>query len=98
MVKPALAKEKMDAERGTETRGKRGAQDTGRMRARKTELNPIARYFQELRLEWSKVTYPGKKELWQSTLVVFIFSILVTAVIALYDLLVSFILRFLFGV
>ncbi len=61
-----------------------------------SELNPIARYIMELRLEWSKITFPEKKELWRSTLVVFIFTIAVTAVIAVYDMLVTFVFSFLF--
>jgi len=59
--------------------------------------NPVARYFSELRLEWKKITYPDRKELWRSTLVVFIFSVAVTLVIAFYDFIVSLAFRFLFG-
>ncbi len=74
------------------------AKSEPRVRAKsRVESNPIARYFNELRIEWSKVTLPGKKELVQSTIVVFFFSILVTAVIAVYDMLVTFVFSFLFG-
>ncbi len=78
------------------SKAERGA--TGSARAdtgSRTETNAVSRYFNELRIEWSKITFPSKKELWQSTIVVFIFSIAVTMVIAFYDILVTLLFRFL---
>jgi len=63
-----------------------GARAPRRPRA---ETNPIARYFQELRMEWHKITFPERKELYRSTVVVFIFTIIVTAIISLFDALVT---------
>jgi len=63
-----------------------GARGTRRPRA---ETNPITRYFQELKMEWNKITFPERKELYRSTVVVFIFTIIVTAIISLFDALVT---------
>ncbi len=76
----------------------KGKGDAARSRRRsRTELNPIARYFQELRMEWNKITFPERKELYRSTAVVFIFTIVVTVVIALFDLLVAEVFTFVLG-
>jgi len=65
--------------------------------ARAGDVNPVARYFLELKSEWNKITFPGRKELIRSTIVVFIFTVLVTTVIAAYDFLVSLVFGRLFG-
>ena len=72
------------------TRGRGGS-------ARGAELNPIARYFLELKTEWHKITFPDRKELVRSTVVVFIFTVIVTLVIAAYDFLVSVVFQKLFS-
>lgn len=77
--------------RKPEKGGPRAAGDRG------AELNPVARYFQELKAEWKKITFPNRKELTRSTIVVFIFTLLVTGVIATYDFLVSLVFGRLFG-
>jgi len=59
-------------------------------RASRSDLNPLARYFRELKMEWNKITFPERKELYRSTTVVFIFTVLVTIVISVFDLLVTF--------
>lgn len=58
-------------------------------RRQRAETNPLTRYFQELKMEWNKITFPERKELYRSTVVVFIFTIIVTAIISLFDALVT---------
>ncbi len=70
-------------------RNKRKSEEARRRRRSRTEANPIARYFQELKMEWSKITFPERKELYRSTVVVFIFTIIVTAIISVFDMLVT---------
>ena len=49
----------------------------------------MRKYFSELKFEWQKITFPTRKELTQSTIVVFLFTLLLMAVIATYDWLMS---------
>ena len=49
----------------------------------------IRRYFSELKFEWQKITFPTKKELTQSTIVVFLFTLILMVIIATYDWLMS---------
>jgi preprotein translocase SecE subunit len=49
----------------------------------------MRRYFSELKFEWQKITFPTRKELTQSTIVVFLFTLILMAVIATYDWLMS---------
>jgi preprotein translocase subunit SecE len=46
-------------------------------------------YFVSLRVEWGKLTFPTRKELVQSTIVVFLFTMLLMAIISAYDALMS---------
>jgi preprotein translocase SecE subunit len=46
-------------------------------------------YFDELRFEWKKISFPSRKELQQSTVVVFVFTLLVMTIISVFDLAVS---------
>lgn len=57
----------------------------------RSDLNPVARYFQELRMEWNKVTFPDRKELTRSTIVVFIFTVIMTIVVSVFDAIITFI-------
>lgn len=76
----------------------KGKGDAPKTRRRsRTDLNPVARYFQELRMEWNKITFPERKELYRSTVVVFIFTVVVTMVIAVFDLAVAEVFTFLLG-
>lgn len=50
-------------------------------------------YFSSLKFEWQKVTFPSRKELTQSTIVVFLFTIILMAVLSLYDYLMSLLLN-----
>jgi preprotein translocase SecE subunit len=63
----------------------------------RTDLNPIARYIQELRMEWNKITFPERKELYRSTVVVFIFTVVFTMVIAVFDLVVARVFLYVLG-
>jgi preprotein translocase subunit SecE len=47
-------------------------------------------YFIELKYEWQKVTFPTRKELIQSTTVVFLFTIVLMTVMSLYDMAITF--------
>lgn len=76
----------------------KGKGDAAKVRKRsRSDLNFIARYFQELRMEWNKITFPERKELYRSTTVVFIFTLAVTMVIAAFDLLVAEVFTFILG-
>jgi preprotein translocase subunit SecE len=68
---------------------KRKSEEARRRRRSRTEANPLTRYFQELKTEWNKITFPERKELYRSTVVVFIFTIIVTAIISVFDMLVT---------
>lgn len=52
-------------------------------------LDGIKEYFRSLKYEWLKITFPTRKELAQSTTVVFIFTIVLMVVISAYDLFMS---------
>ena len=54
-------------------------------------LDKVKDYFVSLKYEWLKLTFPTRKELTQSTIVVFLFTILLMVIISLYDVLVSFV-------
>jgi len=69
----------------------------GRRRSR-AETNAITRYFQELKMEWKKITFPERKELYRSTVVVFIFTLIVTAIISLFDMFVTKVFSFILPV
>ncbi len=60
-------------------------------RAPKMDTNPLARYFQELRMEWNKITFPERKELYRSTIVVFIFTVVMTLIVSFFDATIAFI-------
>lgn len=64
----------------------------------RTESNPITHYFQELKMEWNKITFPERKELYRSTVVVFIFTVIVTAIISLFDMFVTKVFSFILPV
>jgi preprotein translocase SecE subunit len=49
----------------------------------------LKNYFNELSFEWKKISFPSRKELQQSTVVVFVFTLLVMSVISVFDLAVS---------
>jgi preprotein translocase subunit SecE len=70
-------------------REKGKSEETRRRRRSRAETNPVARYFQELKTEWNKITFPERKELYRSTVVVFIFTTIVTAIISVFDMLVT---------
>ena len=40
-------------------------------------------------MEWNKITFPERKELYRSTVVVFMFTVAVTLVISLFELIVT---------
>ena len=48
-------------------------------------LSGIVEYFSSLRYEWMKVTFPTKKEWTQSTIVVFLFVLILMTIISVYD-------------
>jgi preprotein translocase SecE subunit len=58
-----------------------------------TPVGRVRHYFSELRYELKKVTFPGTKEWINSTIVVFIFTLLLMGVISLFDVVVSFIFQ-----
>ncbi|HTY07547.1 MAG TPA: preprotein translocase subunit SecE [Candidatus Edwardsbacteria bacterium] len=46
----------------------------------------IWQFFQEVKVEFTKVSWPSREELWQSTLIVIIVSGIVAAFIGIVDL------------
>ena len=48
-------------------------------------MRGIRDYFVSLKIEWGKISFPTKKELIQSTIVVFLFTVILMFVISLYD-------------
>lgn len=58
---------------------------------KKSFADNVKDYFISLKYEWLKLTFPTRKELTQSTIVVFLFTIVLMLVISLYDVLVSFV-------
>lgn len=50
----------------------------------------LAKYFEELKFEWVKITFPTKKELTQSTIVVFLFTMILMTILSAYDMAMSF--------
>lgn len=64
---------------------------TGKAEAERPALSQRMRdYFVSLKYEWQKVTFPTRKELIQSTIVVFLFTIILMAIISAYDVAMSF--------
>ena len=58
---------------------------------RRPALGAARDYFQSLKFEWLKIAFPTRKELTQSTIVVFLFTIILMVVISFYDALMSFV-------
>jgi preprotein translocase subunit SecE len=46
----------------------------------------ILQFFREVKVEFTKVSWPSSRELWQSTLIVFVVSAIVAAFIGAVDL------------
>ena len=55
-------------------------------------MESILRYFREAKAELRRVTWPTKKQLWYSTLVVVIVALLAAAYLGLVDMLLTAIL------
>jgi preprotein translocase SecE subunit len=70
-----------------------GAQTPPSGEAKGTGVDRVRNYFSELRYELKKVSFPSNKELVQSTIVVFVFTLLLMAVISAFDLVVSLIFQ-----
>ncbi|MDI6739891.1 MAG: preprotein translocase subunit SecE [Candidatus Edwardsbacteria bacterium] len=49
----------------------------------------ILQFFREVKVEFTKVSWPSSRELWQSTLIVFVVSAIVAAFIGLVDISLS---------
>lgn len=56
-------------------------------------LERVKHYFTELKFEWKKITFPTRKELIQSTIVVFVFTLLIMGVIVAMDFFIGWIFR-----
>lgn len=53
----------------------------------------LQKYGNELYYEWKKITFPDRKQLWQSVMVVFIFCIFLMLVVTVYDIAVGWAFR-----
>ena len=49
------------------------------------------KYFEELKFEWAKITFPTRKELTQSTIVVFLFTMILMVILSGYDAFMTFV-------
>ncbi len=49
----------------------------------------VKKYLEELKFEWVKITFPTKKELTQSTIVVFLFTVILMVILSAYDALMT---------
>jgi preprotein translocase subunit SecE len=56
---------------------------------RRTFAQGAGDYFRSLKFEWLKLTFPTRKELIQSTIVVFLFTTVLMLAISLFDLIMS---------
>ena len=69
----------------------KASKKTGKSEVERLSLGQRMRdYFVSLKYEWQKVTFPTRKELIQSTTVVFLFTIILMAIISAYDMVMSF--------
>ena len=59
-------------------------------------MGNVLTFIREARAELRKVTWPGKKQVWYSTLVVIAFTLFVSAYLGLVDLLLTGVLSKLF--
>ena len=57
----------------------------------------LSGYFQELRAEWNKITFPDRKDLTRSTISVFLITGLLMGIIVGFNAIVSFIFQAIFG-
>jgi len=60
-------------------------------------MEKILSFVREARAELKKVTWPGKKEVWYSTLVVIVFTLFVAAYLGVIDLALTGLLSRLIG-
>ena len=51
----------------------------------------VKKYFEELKFEWVKISFPNRKELTQSTIVVFLFTVFLMLILSTYDAFMSFV-------
>ena len=56
---------------------------------RRTFSQGVTDYFRSLKFEWLKLTFPTRKELIQSTIVVFLFTTVLMLAISMFDLVMS---------
>jgi preprotein translocase SecE subunit len=66
-----------------------GVQQTPQGDAKGTPIERVRNYFNELRYELKKVSFPSNKELAQSTIVVFVFTLVMMGIISVFDVVVS---------
>ncbi len=52
-------------------------------------MGSVLTFVREARAELKKVTWPGKQQVWYSTIVVIVFTLLVSAYLGLVDLLLT---------
>lgn len=83
-VKPAAGKDLPRPARKPEAKRSEAAES-------RSLVDTFKDYFRSLKFEWLKLTFPTRKELVQSTIVVFLFTIILMVIISLYDMLMSII-------
>lgn len=52
-------------------------------------MNKLIKFLKEVRIELAKVSWPKREELWESTLIVIVVSLMMAVFIGLVDLLLS---------
>ena len=60
-------------------------------------IKQVGNFIQETKQELNKVTWPSRDELWQSTVVVIVTTLLMALFIGIVDLILSMVMRFLLG-
>jgi preprotein translocase SecE subunit len=60
---------------------------------RKPLMDMIKEYILSLKFEWLKLSFPSRKELTQSTVVVFLFTVFLMLIISLYDVFMTFLMN-----
>ena len=61
------------------------------------EARSVGAYFQDLRAEWNKITFPDRKDLTRSTISVFLITGLLMAIIVGFNGVVTFLMKLIFG-
>ena len=60
-------------------------------------IKPFMSFMREARAELKKVTWPGKQQIWNSTFIVIVFTLLVSIYLGVIDMALTFVLSAVFS-